>query len=441
MKTMKTRLLLQSLAVLASTPAIGALQTPDAASSSELSDLLGGKVLSLDAVVQEVLRHNRSLKAAQANWAAMKQRIPQARAWEDLRAGVDVERVGTTQFDTFTDNEWMLSQEFPISGKNRLRGRAAEAEAAGAFLEVHRRELDLVTRARAGYFRLANAFAQLDLNTKNLDLWKQFIASARNKYELGVQSQSDVLVAETEAGRIEESRFDLERQVSEAQSELNVLMNRPPKSPLGQPAPLTAPELPGTLEDLQQFALAHRPDLKILQKKIDAAKTRVTLARRQWIPDPEIRVEARQFNGSPKAIQEYDTGIFFKVPWVNPGKYRAGILEANNVLESSEQELEAMQTETLGMIRNQLQKLHTFHHHYELFRSKLVPLAWQTLESKRLSYESDKATLLDLLTAERTARETESTMQQHLSDYLTARAELEGMMGGKLGAPAGTTDR
>ena len=61
MKTMKTRLLLQSLAVLASTPAIGALQTPDAASSSELSDLLGGKVLSLDAVVQEVLRHNRSL--------------------------------------------------------------------------------------------------------------------------------------------------------------------------------------------------------------------------------------------------------------------------------------------------------------------------------------------------------------------------------------------
>src|SRR2546425_9170387 len=107
MKTIKTRLLLWSLAVLAITRAIGALQTPDTASSNELSNSLGGKVLSLDAVVQEVLRHNRSLKVAQANWAAMKQRIPQARAWEDLRAGVDVERAGTTRFDTFTDNEWI----------------------------------------------------------------------------------------------------------------------------------------------------------------------------------------------------------------------------------------------------------------------------------------------------------------------------------------------
>jgi len=317
-----------------------------------------------------------------------------------------------------------------------LRGRAAEAEAAGAFIEVHRREIDVAVRARAAYFRLANAFAQLDLNTKNLDLWKQFTASARTKYELGIQSQADVLVAETEAGRLEESRFDVERQVSEAQSDLNVLMNRSPKSTLGRPTQLTAAELPGALEDLQQFALAHRPDLKILQKKIAAAKTRVTLAKRQWIPDPELRLEARQFNGSSKAIQEYDTGIFFKIPWGNPGKYRAAILEANNMLESTEHDLEAMQAETLGMIRNQHQKLDTLYHHYELFHAKLVPLAWQTVESKRLSYESDKATLLDLLTAQRTARETESAMQQHLSDYLTARAELEGMMGGKLGAMA-----
>jgi outer membrane protein TolC len=402
----------------------------DGASAGSLSP---GGVLSLQVVVEEVLHHNRSLKAAQANWEAMKQRIPQARAWEDLRAGVDVERFGTTRFDTFTDNEWMISQEIPISGKNRLRGRAATAEAAGAFVELHRREIDLAVRARAAYSRLANAFAQLDLNQKNVDLWKQFIASARNKYELGLQSQADVLVAETEAGRLEESRFDVERQISEAQSDLNVLMNRPPKSPLGRPGALSPPELPGALPDLQQMALAHRPDLIILQKKIEAAKTRVTLAKREWIPDPEIRVEARQYNGSAKAFEEYDTGIFFKVPWVNRSKYKAAIEEARSIVESTEHDLESMQAETLGMVRNQLQKLETLHHHYELFRTKLAPLAWQTVESKRLSYESDKSTLLDLLTAQRTARETESAMQQHLSDYFTAHAELEGMIGARFG--------
>src|SRR5205823_3224065 len=111
--------------------------------------------------------------------------------------------------------------------------------------------------------------------------------------------------------------------------------------------------------------------------------------------------------------------------------------EAHSMVESLEYDLQFMQAETLGMVRNQLTKIQTLHHHYELFQAKLVPLAWETVESKRRSYESDKAPLLDLLTAQRTARETESAMQQHLAEYLTARAELEAMIGGGLDGSAG----
>src|SRR4051812_14773470 len=186
---MKTRLLALNFIIGALIPGFSAVQSSTSVSAE-------GESLSLEFVLAEVLHKNPSLKAAQANWEAMKQRIPQARAWEDSRFGVDVERSGTTRFATFSDNEWMLSQEIPISGKNRLRGRVAAADAAGAFIELHRRQIDLSVRARAAYFRLANAFAQLDLSQKNLALWKQFVAAARTKYELGTQSQADVLVAE-----------------------------------------------------------------------------------------------------------------------------------------------------------------------------------------------------------------------------------------------------
>src|SRR4051794_28299923 len=98
---MKTRIFILALAVLPLTPLIGAPVQNPGGPTNGLSNQIGGEVLSLESVVEEVLHHNRSLKAAQANWQAMKQRIPQARAWEDLRAGVDVERVGTTRFDTF----------------------------------------------------------------------------------------------------------------------------------------------------------------------------------------------------------------------------------------------------------------------------------------------------------------------------------------------------
>src|SRR6266446_4380773 len=93
--------------------------------------------LSLDAIVSEVLSNNPSLKAARANWEAMKERIPQARAWEDPRATVDLNagRFVDVPPNSFTDQRFMVEQPLPISGKNRLRGQAASAEAVNAFEE------------------------------------------------------------------------------------------------------------------------------------------------------------------------------------------------------------------------------------------------------------------------------------------------------------------
>src|SRR5437660_6794662 len=111
--------------------------------------------LSLDHVVSEVLSNNPSLKAARANWEAMKERIPQARAWEDLRVGVDAlaGRFVNVPANAFTDFKYSSEQNVPLSGKNLRRGEVAVAEAAAALAEARRRELDLTARARAAYFQ------------------------------------------------------------------------------------------------------------------------------------------------------------------------------------------------------------------------------------------------------------------------------------------------
>ena len=165
------------------------------------------------------------------------------------------------------------------------------------------------------------------------------------------------------------------------------------------------------------------------RKKVEAAKSRETLARRDWIPDPEIRVEGRQFNGSGKGISEYDTGIFFSFPWFNRGKYKGAIQEAKKNQESAEHDLVALQTETLGLVRDQLKKIETFHHHYELFRDKLVPLAQQSVASHQVAYEGNKGGFLELITAQRTVQDVETMLPQHLADYQIALAELEMIVG------------
>lgn len=140
-------------------------------------------------------------------------------------------------------------------------------------------------------------------------------------------------------------------------------------------------------------------------------------------------MEARSYKGNSQTFQEYDTGIFFNVPLGNWRKYSAQQREARNALEMATQERENHQAETRGLVRDALQKADTFHHHVDLFRDQLLPLARQTVEASRAGYETDKTSFLELITAQRMLRESEATYARHLADYRTALAELEAVVG------------
>ncbi len=398
--------------------------------AASVSPRLG--VLSLKEVTRSALVANPSIKAVRAKWEMMKARIPQAAAWDDPMFGVDVERSGTTKLNTFTDNEWMLSQKIPIAGKNRSRARAASAEALATIEELRRRQLDVVAKARGAYFKLANAFAQLDVNRRNESLLTQFTEISRAKYEVGTQTQADVLIAETDLIRLIETRRDLERDLSDAQTALNVLMNRPARAPLGRPAELTFKPAAFAAGRIEGLALANRPELQMAEQKIAAEEARLEAARRDWIPEPQLRLEARQFKDRSKTFQEYDTGIFFNIPWGNHRKYSAQVSEMRSSVEMATRDLESARTEAIGLVRDQLKKIETFHHHVELFRDRLLPAARQTVEATRAGYESDKSGFLDLIVAQRGVRDIESTYYRHLADYQMALAELEAIVGADL---------
>lgn len=399
-----------------------------AGDSSGLSD---GR-FSQRELIAIVLRDNPTLKAARAKWEMMKARIPQVRAWEDLRAAGDfrVERSVNVPPNAFMDQSAMLEQEVPISGKNLSRGRAATAEARATFQDYRRTELDVMMRARLAYARLANGYAQLEVNRRNTDLLDQFVEISRNRYETGAATQADVLIAQTDAAKLLETRADLERQISEAQSALNVLMNRTAQSAFGEPS---TPEFSGrilSLRTLQNLALARRPELQRAQDRLEAERFRFELARRQWFPDPALNVKALRYNDAAEAVSEVDVGVSIPVPWLNWKKYNSGVLEARKSIEAASHELDAARTETLGLVRDQLKKIETAAHHYEIYRDNILPVAKQTVDASRAAYEANTGGFLQLITARRTLQDAESAALNHLSNYQAALAELEAIVGG-----------
>ena len=58
-----------------------------------------------------------------------------------------------------------------------------------------------------------------------------------------------------------------------------------------------------------------------------------------------------------------------------------------------------------------------------------MPTARQTVDSYQADYETNKATLLSLLSSQRNLRDLETMYYQDLSDYRVALAELESLVG------------
>ncbi len=419
------------------------LQNQIAANGGE--DGAASSRLSLAEVTRRVLENNPAIKEAENRWYAAIHRVRQAYAWDDPRVAGEsrVRRFVDVPPNAFMDQTLAIEQLIPVTGKNLARGRAAAAEALSAFEEARRVQLDVIAKARGTYFQLANAYDQLEINSKNLTSLKQIADISRSRYEAGLESAANVLVAETDYSKLQEARRDLERNLSDAQSQLNTLMNRDAFVPLRPPVAATISEASLSVTRLHAITLAQRPEVQMARAKIDGEKSKLQLAQRAWIPDPALMVKGQRYNDAAEAVSELDAGVSFTVPWVNPGKYSAGVREARANVAAAEQGLEREQKEALRLLRDQLAKIETFHHHVELFRDKLMPQAQQAFEATRLSYESGKATFLDWITSQRNVRDIEAMGREHLAHYQMAVAELEAVIGANIysAAPASSNGR
>src|SRR5262249_6723789 len=180
---------------------------------------------------------------------------------------------------------------------------------------------------------------------------------------------------------------------------------------------------------LQSLALTNRPELLTARKKIAAADARLAEAKRQWIPDPSLRLEATHYNDGSQVASELSAGVAINIPWFNRRKYRAAIEEARRMREPAQFDLDSAEKETLVLVRDAVKKPETLHHHVELFRDRILILARQTAAATRAAYEANQTAFLNLIDAQRTLQESEAMYWSHLTDYLTALADLESIIG------------
>lgn len=386
--------------------------------------------LTLARVLKDVGEQHPQVRAAQALAAAERERIPQASAWDDPTVGIEHMRRDNLRLLRADETELSVSQKLPVTAQRRQRVALAKAEAAVADSRVSAQVTPLVIQATDAFYRLARARALLELTRSNDEILARALSAVQARLASGTTDVTSVLLAETERARLQEPVIALEREIAEATTMLNTLRNLPPESAIGALDASVGPAAGtlGTFESLRDRALAYRPELRAADAQVTAAD-RATDVARAWLPDPEVVVRARHIRGSNNPISEYDTGLAISLPWINGGKYRASVREAQRRRDAAELDVALLRSQTVAELRDAWTRHESATRSVTLYQDRLLPLAERSLDAASTGLDSGKSGILELVSAQKNLRE----MRNALADAQSERARALAVIGAMTG--------
>jgi outer membrane protein TolC len=384
-------------------------------------------LVTLEQIQAEVRARNPQLRSAAALAAADRERIAQAGSREDAVAGLELMRDSSRRITTYDTAELSVRQKLNLSGNRDARRAVATAEAGISSAGVRTREFMLLAEARTAYFQLWSARTQLALVRESDRLLGLTLDLLRSRAATGQADTNTLLAAGTERTRLRERQLALEREVADAAAQLNTLRDFPAQQEVGgleSPSDPTQLPLP-PLEELQQRALAHRPEIAEAEARIAAAREVRRAADRAWRPDPEIMLKARHANAGSRVIEGYDTGVAVSLPWLNDGKYRATQREADRRQEAATFDAASLRTRTAAEIRAVWQEITTTRQTLALYREQLLPAVRQSTNNLRTGLITGKVSVAEFVAARRQQLEVELAIAASTADLHRLHAMLE----------------
>lgn len=354
--------------------------------------------LTLEQLVGTALQENPQLHAMHAKWEAMQERPVQATTLPNpMFAYKGMDAKDSYGFPNTEEKRLEIEQPFPWFGKLGLRGKIAgkEAEAMGREYEAMQREV--IMMAKESYFDLYAVQRSLSITRAEEDVLKRMETIAETKYTTGEVSQQDVLKAQAELSMLQQRLLELEAQENTVKAKINVLLNRNADALVGLAVTVPAVEFEATREELFKRAGHARPEIKQAQAQLERSQYERRLMAKEFFPDYRLGVEYRTFRSSEDMVM-FTVGFDLPI-WL--AKNRAGVREAEKMMESDKAALEAAQRNTSFDVQDAHFKLLTAKRTVDLYKTALVPQAEMRFEASEAGYRTGKVGFIDLLESER----------------------------------------
>lgn len=396
-----------------------------------------GSVLKLETAIEIATENNPGIAEVQARATAMAQIPSQVGSLPDPMIHLNAMNLPTDTFDLGQENMTQLqvgiTQAFPYPGKLGLKERAAEYMANAAGSRVTETRLMIVQKVKNAWWKLYFMDRALEILARNHALLRQFVDIARTKYKVGQGLQQDVLLAQVELSKLLDREILLNGKRRGLEARLNALMDRSVMNSIILPQKIDE-KMPVIIAESELLDMAgeNRPIIAAQRSKVNAARSKLKLAKKDFYPDFKLSAlyGSRQDTPSGRSRADFATVMLgIRVPLYAARKQKKAVDQRNSELNQQKFALRDLESRVGEQISRFYAEFLRAREQSVLFKSGIIPQARQTVASMLSGYQVGKVDFLNLVRAQLTLYNYETQYWKALSETWQALAKLVAAVG------------
>ena len=333
-----------------------------------------------------------------------------------------------------TSQTLSISESFQFPGKAWLQGDQAHRAAEIARLTYEASVREAGAQAQTAYYQALLDAALAETASENAATLDRVLKVAQVAYAANHVSQSDLISAEFDLCQATQTSYA--SRVAEANDEaaLNEALGRDPRETLSLADSIKLEPLTSSMNALVEAGLQARQELLEAALSEKNAKTALTLARLEFLPDFNVGLSQNRYFAASAAPVSGDTkdngvSIGFNLPVFFWFKQRQDVESARSLLDAARADRRSAELQTQTGIVTLYRTTRLAYDTAVLYRDSLIPLARQDFQVALIAYQSGK---VDFTTVSSTLQRIYNARIGYLTaanQFLAGRVALQAAIG------------